>query len=444
MVGQTETNLNGFDAAIGSTMVATMRRLPVGAIGGCVAVAALASSAHAESQKLSDLVAQAIAKNPTIAAAQQKVAEQGSHLSEVEAHKKLQLTLSGTLSGSTGQVAQPSSMQSFATAEAALNAPIPNVARANAEVAQAIAMLEAARAQYRRAVLDIEYRTTTAGYEVLKARDLESIARENLTQASRQEADTKTRIAHGDLPPADLLKAQVPVAQAKAALSRAMSELRAARQVLNDLVQRPLNSEVDLEQPTAAVAAPTLDSKTLADAVAANPDVAEAVANVHAAESAERIARRGKDPDWALQLSHTRTGDPTAYGYLSTLALTVSLPISDGGINREQVRQAHLQADQAKTALKLADQHVRLDIEQASLDVEADQANVVATSQTSDIARQSLEKARQSYAAGLTTTRDVLDAQLILSQALIDANTSRYELAIAGARLRQLLGGNLK
>ena len=391
-------------------------------------------------ESIASLVAEALKSNPAILAAGQKVAESESHLAEMQGHRKLQLSLNGTISGSTGQVAQPPSAQSFGTAEASLVAPVPNFARSGAEVDQAAANVDVAKSQFRRAQLDIEFKTTSAVFELRRSRDSVTIAQENLDQSVRQAKDTQTRIAAGDLPPADLLKAQVPVAQNRAALERAKAAGRVATQNLNDLLQRDLNSALDVStqfQPTF----PTSSSaKAVAQALSLSPDITEASAAIKASEANERIVRRGRDPDFALQLTHTRTGDPTAYGYLSTLGLTIGLPLADGGVNREQVRQARLQTEQARTALKLAQQRTRLSVEQALLDIEADSANIQATSATEDIARQSLEKSRQSYIAGLTTTRDVLDAQLVYSQSLIESNSARYDLAIAQARLRQLIG----
>lgn len=83
-------------------------------------------------ESVDTLVKGAIRANPAIVAARQKVAEMASHLAEMEGHRRLQLTASATASGSTGQVAEPVSSQSFLTVEGSLNAPIPNMARAGA------------------------------------------------------------------------------------------------------------------------------------------------------------------------------------------------------------------------------------------------------------------------------------------------------------------------
>ncbi len=426
-----------------------MRAL-IGILGGCFLAAALPSygqsapAAPTKAQTQADVIARALDANPEILAARQQVMEAQSHVAEIAGHRRFQLNLDGSASYSNGEVAQGGPIESFGTVTAALNAPLPNLRRAGAEADQAIAGLAAARSRLTRAVLDVEFRTSQAFFELLRDRDAASIAQENLNQAQRQADDTQARIRAGDVPPADLLKAQVPVAQARAALARARNAARASQQNLNDLLQRDLNTPEEVVWPVRpATEGPPVD-RAVAEAMRRSPDVIEADANLSSAKANERVQRRLRDPDFSVQLSHTRSGDPTAYSYLSALTLSVSLPLADGGSARELYRQAQLQTDQAQTAFKLAQQRVRLAVEQALLDVEGDQANVDADQQTEEIARQSLEKARQSYQAGLTTTRDVLDAQLVYSQSRIDTNSARYDLEIAQAHVKQLLGGTSK
>lgn len=408
------------------------------------AVARLGTAVQA-SQPLSqdEAVAEALRLNPAVTAARQHVTEAQGHVAEMEGGKKFQLSLEGTLSESNGRVAEPPSIQSFEAAEASLIAPIPNVGRSNAQVDQARQQLLAAQAQFHRATLDVEFRTSEAFVELWRAREGRDIAQQNLDQSVRQAADTQKRIDAGDVPAADLLKAQVQVAQNRAALARAKIAVSVANQNLNDLLQRELDAPLDLATPAVVQPAAITSDQAVAAALAHSPDIVEAQADFDAARANTRFVRHSRDFDFSLGLTHSRTSDITAYSYLTTFGLTVSFPILDGGAAAQQVKQAIFQANQAETALKQARQEVRLAVEQALLDVQGDEANASATAATEEIARQSSEKARQSYDAGLTTTRDVLDAQLVYSQSRVDANSARYDLAIARAKLKQLMGGEL-
>lgn len=394
-------------------------------------------------QSAADLVSAAIMVNPAVAGARQHVAEAQARVAELMGGKRFQLSFQGTLSESTGRVAEPPSIQTFGTAEASLIAPLPNLGRADAQVEQAREQLAAARAQLREAELDVEFRASQAFVEVWRAREAETIAEENLAQATRQVDDTRRRIDAGDVPVADLLKVQVPAAQDKAALARARIARSVAIQNLNNLLQRPLDASLELASPEAGRTLSTGSDAAIAFALQHSPGVLEEEANARAARANVRFVRHARDLDFSLQLNHARTTDITAYSYLSTLSLAVSFPIADGGAAAQQLKQAEAQVAQAETAARQARQDVTLAVRQALLEVEGDEANAEATAATEEIAKQSLDKARQAYAAGLTTTRDVLDAQLVYSQVRVEANSARYDLSIARAHLKLVMGGSL-
>jgi outer membrane protein TolC len=365
--------------------------------------------------------------------AQAKVAEAASA-------RRLQPTFTASTSGNYGRVAEPSSIQTFGTAEGQVTLPVPNGGRAAASRAQAEAQLRAAQAGMARTRLDLFFRANDAYYGVLRARDAREIAATNLEQAERQMHDTQIRIDAGDLPPSEILKTQVPVAQARAALDRASIAVRVAEQTLNSLLSRDLAAPVVL-RPAAELPALNLTREQAADeALRSSPDVVEAQAEFAAAQAAVNLTRRAHDPEWSLQAIYLTTGDITAYANLATLTLNVTLPLNDGGAGREQLKQSVAQREQARAALRQAQTEARLAAEAAFLDVEGDRANVAATRETLRIAEESVGKARQAYNAGLTTTRDVLDALHDLAQARSDANSAVYDLAVARARLDQAIG----
>jgi outer membrane protein len=369
---------------------------------------------------------QAVKLDPTVEAARKLVESAQSRVMELTAGRRLQLSLESSLSMSGGKVAEPPSDEQFRSIETSLVAPLPNIGRSNAEVSQAKAELAAAESQLQRVIADVRFQAEQSFLKLWRAREEVTVATDNLDQAKRQAGDTQKRIDAGDVPPADLLKTDVQVAQNKAALARARIALRLAEEVA---------------EPDLTVAPLPPGDKVVDYALDHSPAVLEAKANLEAAKAGVNVVKRNNDVDLSLQLTHARTSDPTAYAHLTTLSLNFLLPVADGGVLAQQVRQARLDVSRAESELKGVTQQVRLAVQGAVLEIEGKEADVAATAQTADIARQSLEKARQAYAAGLTTTRDVLDAQLIYSQARVEANSAKYDLAVSRARLRQLAGG---
>lgn len=420
---------------------------PRGAARWCLAaifmILQAAAFGQAAPQSQADVEAEAVRLSPEILAARQHVAEANAKVAEMEGHRRFGVTLSGLLGGSSGRVAEPASDQSFWTTEADLVAPIPNLGRTGAETAEAAEELRAAQAQLLSAQLDVGFKASQVFLEYWRATDSLAIATENLAQATSQAEDTQKRIDVGDVPAADILKAQVQVAQAQAAQQRAKVAIASASAAVNSLLLRNLDAQVNLANPSPPDTSPLQSSQVLATALAHSPDLASAQADVHMAQAALRVAKHARDTDLSLQLSHARTSDPTAYSNLTTLSLNFSLPLTDGGVAAAQIKQAQAALAHAQASLEALKRQVSIDVTQAVLDVEGDQANLVATEQVEKIAQESLVKAQQEYNAGLTTTRDVLEAQLVYSQARVEANSARYDLAIARAHLKQLAGGSL-
>lgn len=391
----------------------------------------------------SDFEAQAVQLSPELQAARQQVAEASAKVAEMNGHRRFDLTLSGHLSGSSGRIAQPAANQNFWSAEADLAASIPNMPRVSAEIVQASAALRAAKAQLLNAKLAVVFKARQVFLEYWRAADSLDIANANCEQATRQLDDTRKRIDAGDVPPSDLLKVQVQAAQAQVGLQRAQIASASASAAVDSILLKSDDVPVSLAKPNSPNTAPLNANDILATALANSPDIASAAADVQAAEAALTLARHSRDPDFSLQLSHVRTTDPTAYSNLTALSLNITLPLTDGGVGSAQIRQAKAALARSKSSLDLKRRQVTLDVTQTVLEVQGDIANLAASEQIVKIAQESLAKARQAYKVGLTTTREVLDAQLIYSQARVESNSARYDLAIARAHLEQLAGGSL-
>lgn len=410
----------------------------------CAAGAPLAISAVVQVQNVSldpsAVFSRALAVNAAVRAARQRVDQLRAKVGEVAGSDRFQAQFVGTASQSKGILPQGQGTESFSTFQGQINVPIPNHARNVAAIAGARADLRAADLGLRRAIADLAFQVNSAFYGLLKAQEALANAQMTKDQADRQVADTQKRVDAGDLPPADLLKSQVPAEEAQSALIRARNAERVAQQTLNSLLLAPLDAPIQLTQNSPVPQYSLPAGTTAGQAAREVPEVLIAEANLQSAQADVAVAKRGNDPSFALQATQTHSGDLTAYLNLATIGLTLTIPVFDGDILRNQVKEAVSLRDQAQSSLDAALQQAQLGIESALSDMESTKADVQATLRVLQIAQQSLDKARLAYDAGLTTTRDVLDAQTALAQARVDANNSKYDYILAVAKLKQLLG----
>ena len=382
----------------------------------------------------------ALQVSPAASSALQAVVQAQEHVAEINAQRRLQLSLNLTGSNNHGTESFDPTSATFQTYQGTLSLPLPNGGRISARAVQAEAQLRSTQAALTKTRLDLAFQASDVYFGVLRARGAEQIAEQTLAQAQRQVSDAQKRVDAGDLAPSEVLKAQVPESQAKAALARAKSAVRVSEETLDSLVRQDLTVVPDVAEFMATAPLEMTVDQAHHEARQHSPDVIQAEANVTEAQGAVAEAKRSRDPDLTLQAAHAHTTDPTTYADLTTVSLSFDLPLTDGGVARRQVNQALAQLNQAKAALETTYQQVDLAVEQAYLDVQTDMANLDSTRETLKIAQDSYQKAVESYNAGLTTTRDVLDAGVALSQAKSDVNSAVYDLALARAHLDQVIG----
>jgi outer membrane protein len=409
-------------------------------LGPLALITGLAFAQGTPSWDANSIYQRALQVSPAATSSLQSVVQAQQHVAEMNAQRRLQLSLNLNASNNHGTESFDPTSTSFQTYIGTLSLPLPNGGRIRSQVAQADAQLKVAQAGLSKTRLDLAFRSSDAYFGVLRARGAEQIAEQTLEQAKRQVADAQKRVSAGDIAPSEVLKSQVPESQAKAALAKSKSAVRIAEETLDSLVHEDLT-----QVPTVAEVAATLPiDLTLEQAHQLarknSPDVIQADANVALAEGALSEAKRSRDPGLTLQAAHAHTTDPTTYANLTTLSVSFDLPLTDGGVARRQINQADAALKQAKAARDTALQDLDLAVEQAYLDVQTGMSNLTSTQETLKIAQDSYQKAVEAYNAGLTTTRDVLDAGVALAQAKSDANDALYDLALARARLDQVMG----
>ena len=382
----------------------------------------------------------ALTANPTARASQQEFALATSQLAAARAAAGFSITLDSSVGLSNANVIQgPPSRENFNTLTNTLTVPLnigPFGRRVKLSVSQAQQELLAAGARFEAARLDLAGQVNAAYYNVLRQQALLQIARETEAQAVRQYQDAGKRFKLGDVPELDVIRARVPVANARAAEVGALNSLAIARQTFNVLVGQPLDASVDVEEvPLAATQLPFTLEEARARAVDFSPAVRAADATVRASELGLQIAKRGRDPVLALQASDIRSNDQTGFGRLDTVQATISIPLSDGGAAKaaRQGAQATLKGAQAQA--ELARQTTLVAVSAAYLTAQSSQKQLDAARQARDIAQTAYDKTARGYTLGLFPFADVLTAGNELRLARTAYAQALYDAANAVATL---------
>ena len=392
---------------------------------------------------LAQASALAAQSSPTLTSAAQSLAQVGARVGQAQAQRRLQITFNSTASLSNANVYQPPPAQeTFGTLQNTLTIPLPIGARPRLAITQAREQFGAAQAQYDAARLALAAQVAGAYFDLLRRQALLAVAQETLASDLRALGDARKRKAAGDVAQLDVLQAQVPAASAQAALDGAENDLAVARQTLNSVLGRPLDDAVAIADVAVAAPVPsyTLD-QARAFAVQRSPDIRAADATVRADEAALSAARLYREPALSLQAIDIRSKDVTSFSREDTLQAAVTVPLSDGGLGREQVREAQAALAGARALGEATRRTVLAGVSVAYLTAGSRRRQLAAALVTQQIAQETYDKTRLGYQNGLFPLINVLNAQAALTQARIAYTQAVYDAAAAAVGLSAAFEG---
>jgi outer membrane protein TolC len=186
----------------------------------------------------------------------------------------------------------------------------------------------------------------------------------------------------------------------------------------------------------------------LTEALRSRPEVMEGDARVAAARNGIEYARRSALPSVNVSLTDTYTPDAVAFTRRNVGAATLGLniPIVDGGLARERVREQRGLLAGAEVERRQAMDQAALDVQQAYVALVQARSRVAVTNVELAQAREAFRLARVRYSAGVSQTTGVSpqlelsNAQTSLAQAQRDQVNALYDYNTARAQLDRAVG----
>ncbi len=191
--------------------------------------------------------------------------------------------------------------------------------------------------------------------------------------------------------------------------------------------------EAPVEQPVEVEAA-------VAEAVGRRPEMGEAANQGRAAEHRVRAAKAGKYPTLGLVSDYDLySGDrKTNESYFVGLAL--SLNLYDAGRTKTSVRQAEAQVREILARHQRLRLDIELDVRRATLQVKDARERLKSTATTVVSAEENLRQVESRFREATTTTTELLDAQVLLSDVRVRATSAAADVEIARAALERAVG----
>jgi outer membrane protein TolC len=288
---------------------------------------------------------------------------------------------------------------------------------------------------------------TTLYYNAIVAQRENISAQQNLDSATQFLTTTKELETGGEIPHADVVKAQLQFDQEKIALQEAQLATERTHLALAVLLSPVLDENFttvdDLDNP------PALPSVDQVDALAehANPYVRSAMAALKQANVDVSIARAGFFPTFTIDADYgieanafalhstvaafAEKGVVPNLGYFVTAGM--NLPIWNWGSTESKLRQAEYRRQQARVELSQSQREALSNLSAYYSEAEVARSELATLQQDANLASDSLRLTKLQYKAGDAIELEVLSAQTALSSAknALDMGEARYRVALA-------------
>jgi outer membrane protein TolC len=248
-----------------------------------------------------------------------------------------------------------------------------------------------------------------------------------------------------------LLRAEAEHLEIAQQLLRARAAEDLARRYLNLLCNAPLEREPeavavsDADLPRLALGMPRDRGTALEElAVGRRAELRELEAGVAAAGESERAARAAFKPQLAFAVDAGTQGREWNYSDEDPFVLAsfiVRFNLFNGGGDRAAIRAARAQGAELSAGRELAEQQIRIEVQEAITDLEVAEASLETASRRVEAAEAAYAIVAKKRDLGQVSAAEYLDAQRALTQARLNGNVTRFQALGALAQVEYAVGG---
>lgn len=341
-----------------------------------------------------------------------------------------------TLSSQSGQ----SGTSSSEFVEGNVSQILSDFGRTRSGARRAGALVSEAREGGKSARQDVAFAAKVACFGVLRAQRIVDVRSETLRQRESLLTQAQAFYEAG-------IRARIDVARAEANLYQARAELTAAR---NDLqvARITLLNRMGIDGPRDFRLADTLDAVPvpgdrdawISEAEANRPELRAIRERERAAEYGLRAARAGHYPVLTGSGAYGYAADDPPLKQNYNVTVLLSFPLFSGFLTREQVAEAQASLDSTRFAATDLQRQVRLEVEQAALSLREAAERSDARRKEREASLENLRLARERYKVGAGDIIEMIDAQVLMTQAEAAVIEALYDSGISAATLLRAMG----
>ncbi len=290
-----------------------------------------------------------------------------------------------------------------------------------------------------------------AYYRWLAARESVGVFEATLGLARENERVNASLYDNGKVTRDVQLRAEAERLEVEQRLHRVRATESLARRNLNLLCNAPLSRVpvaavvTDADLPRLAARLPVTRGTALEEtAVGGRPELRQLDAGVAAAGESERAARAAFKPQLAFAVDAGTQGEDWDYADEDPYVLAsviVRFNLFRGGGDRAAIRAAHAEGAGLVANRALAEQQIRIEVQEAISDLEVAEASLATATRRVEAATAAYAIVAKKRDLGQVSPADYLDAERALTEARQNGNVTRFEALAALAQVEYAIGG---
>ncbi len=310
---------------------------------------------------------------------------------------------------------------------------------------QAHSMAKAATQDETRTRENVALDATTAWLNLSKAREFKDLMQRSLATAEAHAKRADDFFKQGMLAPHEILRAQVFVAEMREYRTRADEQEQLAQAALNFNLGNSQDTPITLAEAQPATVEDIVLDAAVKQALNGRPDLLAAREKLKAGRLEVTVARSSFLPQVGIVGRYDMYDDKLLGDHGSSWAIMgqAKLNLFRGGADRHAWQKAALDAKAGAADVRRFEEGVTLEVRQALAEQTSAGLRAQAATAALTAGRENLRVTEARYAQGIAKMTDLLDAQTALRELEVRELTARYDVLLAGYRIRFVTGQTL-
>ncbi len=301
----------------------------------------------------------------------------------------------------------------------------------------AAADLLAAQRDAGAAILRARVTATRLYFAALQAIATQAVREADVSGAQRDRHAARLRYRTGEAPQIDIVRADVTLAHAQAALVRAQADRADAVDALASATAVPRDSLATLGGTVATTAPPLDEARATQRALALRPELTSLLATIEARSADVTAARQSGIPAATISGGYARGVDSELPVQGPSVAAHLDIRLASGAGARTYSAEA--QVDIARAQLLDERRTIALQVSSAVRDARAQTAALRGANAARNEAARALSAVQTGYREGASSSLDVAIARSTYEQAALDALVAQYQQAQSLATLEVIV-----